>query len=85
MTLEDGITLYHGSYTEIDSVDLSKCLRGKDFGKGFYIGKALSLFTMDNFQCELEKLLGCKVDIVRMRDNMNSMLRKRITEEGCYV
>ena len=37
MTLKDGITLYHGSYTEIDSVDLSKCLRGKDFGKGFYL------------------------------------------------
>ena len=37
MILNDGITLYHGSYTEIDSVDLSKCLRGKDFGKGFYL------------------------------------------------
>ncbi len=62
-----------GEQTENSDVDI------------FYIGKALSLFTMDNFQCELEKLLGCKVDIVRMRDNMNSMLRKRITEEGCYV
>ena len=37
MILKDGITLYHGSYTEIDSVDLSKCLRGKDFGEGFYL------------------------------------------------
>lgn len=37
MRLRDGVILYHGSYTEIDSIDLSKCLRGKDFGKGFYL------------------------------------------------
>ncbi len=51
----------------------------------FYSGKALSLFTLDEMQCELEKLLGCKVDIVRMRDNMNPLLRSRIKKEGCYV
>lgn len=51
----------------------------------FYVGKALSLFTMDDLQCELEKALGCKVDIVRMRENMNPLLRSRITKEGCYV
>ncbi|GHT07161.1 hypothetical protein AGMMS49525_16160 [Bacteroidia bacterium] len=31
--------LYHGSYTEIDEVDLSKCETGKDFGQGFYVTK----------------------------------------------
>lgn len=48
----------------------------------FYRGKALSLLTMDLLQCELEKLLGCKVDIVRMRDNMDPLLRNRIAKEG---
>ncbi len=35
--LQDGMTLYHGSYTEIPTVDLSKCKPGKDFGRGFYL------------------------------------------------
>ena len=51
----------------------------------FYSGKALSLLTLDDLQCELEKLLGCKVDIVRVREKMNPMLRSRIAKEGCYV
>ena len=29
--------LYHGSNTKIDSVDLKKGRRGKDFGQGFYL------------------------------------------------
>lgn len=37
MTLQDGMLLYHGSYTEISTVDLSKCKPGKDFGRGFYL------------------------------------------------
>lgn len=35
--LTDGILLYHGSYTEISSIDLSSCRNGLDFGKGFYL------------------------------------------------
>ena len=51
----------------------------------FYRGKALSLLTLDALQRELENLLGCRVDIVRMRDNMNPLLRSRIEREGLYV
>ena len=51
----------------------------------FYTGKALSLLKMDLLQCELEKLFGCKVDIVRLRENMNPLLRNRIVKEGCNV
>jgi hypothetical protein len=29
--------VFHGSYTEIESVDLSKCQANKDFGRGFYV------------------------------------------------
>ena len=35
--LEDGIVLYHGSYIEIDEIDLSLCDENKDFGQGFYL------------------------------------------------
>jgi hypothetical protein len=31
--------VYHGSYTEIDIIDLSFCETGKDFGQGFYVTK----------------------------------------------
>lgn len=29
--------LYHGSNVAIEMIDLSRCKRGKDFGKGFYL------------------------------------------------
>ncbi|GHV09769.1 hypothetical protein FACS1894162_1110 [Bacteroidia bacterium] len=31
--------VYHGSYTKIDKIDLSKCAPNKDFGRGFYVTK----------------------------------------------
>ena len=31
--------VYHGSYTEINTIDFSLCSTGKDFGKGFYVTK----------------------------------------------
>ncbi len=31
--------VYHGSYTAIDTIDLSKCEIGRDFGRGFYVTK----------------------------------------------
>ena len=31
--------VYHGSYTEIVEIDLSKCEKNKDFGQGFYVTK----------------------------------------------
>ena len=34
--------VYHGSYTVIDEIDLSKCKAGKDFGRGFYVTNILS-------------------------------------------
>ena len=33
--------LYHGSYTKIKEIDLSKCERYRDFGQGFYVTKFL--------------------------------------------
>jgi hypothetical protein len=31
--------VFHGSFTEIEAVDLSKCQANKDFGRGFYVTK----------------------------------------------
>ena len=31
--------VYHGSYTAIEEIDLSKAIPNKDFGKGFYVTK----------------------------------------------
>lgn len=31
--------IYHGSYTKIEEIDLSKAERNKDFGQGFYVTK----------------------------------------------
>lgn len=44
-----------------------------------------SLLTMAHIKEELQDLLGCRVDLVRLRERMNSLLRKRIEKEGIYV
>jgi len=31
--------VYHGSYIEIENIELAKCLPQKDFGQGFYVTK----------------------------------------------
>jgi hypothetical protein len=36
------MTVYHGSYTDIDRINLEKCKPGKDFGRGFYVTKIRS-------------------------------------------
>lgn len=35
--LQDGMLLYHGSYIDIPKIDLSRCIGGLDFGRGFYL------------------------------------------------
>ncbi len=37
LTIEDGMLLYHGSFTKVSQIDLNKCKQGKDFGRGFYV------------------------------------------------
>lgn len=50
-----------------------------------YEGNAPSLLTLDRIQSELEELLGCPVDLVRIREQMNVRLKNRINREGVYV
>ena len=51
----------------------------------YYEGRPMGLFSLAHLKNELEELLGCSVDIVRLRDRMNQMLRQQIENEGIYV
>ena len=62
-----------GEQTENSDVDV--CVEGQLHG----------FFALAGIKQELEELLGCKVDIVRLRDRMDSFLRERIQREGIYV
>ena len=62
-----------GEQTESSDVDV--CVEGRLYG----------FFALAGIKQELEELLGCKVDIVRLRDKMDSFLRERIQKEGIYV
>ncbi len=42
----------------------------------------MGLFALSHLKNELERLLGCSVDIVRLREHMNAALHKRIEKEG---
>lgn len=51
----------------------------------YYEGEPLSLFKIMTLKDELENLLHCTVDIVRLREKMNQVLKKRIKKDGIYV
>jgi predicted nucleotidyltransferase len=42
-------------------------------------------FALVHIKEDLQSLFGCNVDIVRLRDHMDSFLRNRIEKEGIYV
>lgn len=42
-------------------------------------------FVLAHIKEDLEQIVHCRVDIVRMRDNMNPHLKQRIEREGVYV
>ena len=42
------------------------------------------LFSLVHIKDELQQLFGCPVDVVRLRDNMNELLKRSI-EEGIYA
>ena len=51
----------------------------------YYECEAQGLCSLSHLKIELEELLGSPVDIIRLRDRMNQLLRKRIEREGIYV
>jgi predicted nucleotidyltransferase len=51
----------------------------------YYEGEPLSLLKIAALKEELEATLGNHVDIVRIRESMNNLLKKRIKKDGLYV
>ena len=50
-----------------------------------YEGRVPSLLTLVLIQTDLEAILGSRVDLVRVRDGMNMLLKERIRKEAFYV
>lgn len=44
-----------------------------------------NLFKQAGVKCYLQELLGCDVDVVRMRENMNALFRKQIQRYGIRI
>jgi uncharacterized protein len=51
----------------------------------YYVGEPLSLFKLSELKSKLEKTLNTPVDIVRLRNSMNKILKNRIEREGLYA
>lgn len=53
--------LYHGTYTDFDSIDLNKSNKGKDFGKGFYVSdnyeQAYNMAAFKSLQLKREPIV----------------------------
>lgn len=44
-----------------------------------------SMFSLVHIKEELQRLFGCAVDIVRLREDMDGILKQNILEEGIYA
>lgn len=44
-----------------------------------------NMFNLVHIKDDLQHLFNCKVDIVRLRDAMDTFLKERIEQEGVYV
>lgn len=51
----------------------------------YYEGEPLSLFKVAALKDELENILECSVDLVRIRKSMNQLLKARIQKDGFYI
>lgn len=43
------------------------------------------MFSLVHIKEELQRLFGCAVDIVRLREDMDGILKQNIKEEGIYA
>jgi hypothetical protein len=43
------------------------------------------MFLLADIKQDIEQNLGMPVDIVRLREKMNPLLRRRISQDGVYV
>ena len=60
--------------------------QSRDSDIDIYIeGELKGFFPLAGIKVELEELLGCSVDLVRLRDKMDIFLKQRIIKEGISV
>ena len=50
-----------------------------------YVEMKPNLFKQAGAKCYLQELLGCSVDVVRMRENMNQLFKHQILKYGVRV
>lgn len=62
-----------GEHTENSDIDIC------------YEGEAPTLLTLARIKYELEALLGRPVDLVRVREKMDEVLKQTIQKEAIYV
>lgn len=72
--------LYHGTYIDFDSIDLTKSNRGKDFGKGFYVSdnyeQAYKMAVFKSLQYKKEPIvLSYEFDESLLKNGELSFLR----------
>ncbi|MDD2954618.1 MAG: nucleotidyltransferase domain-containing protein [Parabacteroides sp.] len=48
-------------------------------------GELHGFFALSGIKSDLEELLECPVDIVRLREKMDQFFKNRILKEGIYV
>ena len=49
------------------------------------VGISPNLYQLVSLKQQLEALLGCSVDVIRVNQNMSSFLKKEIEKNGVYV
>ena len=72
--------LYHGTYIDFDSIDLTKSNKGKDFGKGFYVSdnyeQAYNMAVFKSLQYKKEPIvLSYEFDENLLKNGELSFLR----------
>ena len=72
--------LYHGTYIDFDSIDLTKSNKGKDFGKGFYVSEnyeqAYNMAVFKSLQYKKEPIvLSYEFDESLLKNGELSFLR----------
>ena len=72
--------LYHGTYIDFDSIDLTKSNKGKDFGKGFYVSdnyeQAYNMAVFKSLQYKKEPIvLSYEFDESLLKNGELSFLR----------
>ena len=53
MIFNNGMSLFHGSYTSVEVISLDKCTRGKDFGK------LMPEHLVDQYCFLTDRAIGC--------------------------